>query len=97
MGVMRMRQVDAIDIAGHGSTELKPGGLHVMLFGLKQPLREGMHIKVDLRFNNGDTQFLNVPVKNLMAQHSMDHSSDMKHKNDGLKIDSKDGQFRLGW
>ena len=51
MGVMRMRQVDAIDVAGHGTTELKPGGLHVMLLGLRESLREGMHIKVPFRDN----------------------------------------------
>jgi copper(I)-binding protein len=97
MGMMRMRQVEAIEIAGHGSTELKPGGLHVMLFGLKEPLREGTHIKVDLRFSNGDTQFLSIPVKNLMAEHGMNHSGGMKHHADGMKMDSKDGQFRIGW
>ena len=97
MGVMRMRQVDAIDVASHGSTELKPGGYHVMLLGLKEPLREGAHIKVDLRFSNGDTQFLSIPVKNLMSEHGMNHSGGMKHHMDGMKMDSKDGQFRLGW
>jgi len=94
---MRMRQVDAIDVAGHGTTELKPGGLHVMLLGLRESLREGMHIKVDLRFSNGDTQFLSIPVKNLMSEHGMNHSGGMKHQMDGMKMESKDGQFRLGW
>jgi len=68
-----------------------------MLLGLKEPLREGMHIKVDLRFSNGDTQFLSIPVKNLMAEHGMDHSQhNMKHDNH-MKMEAKDGQIKMGW
>ena len=32
--VMKMRQVESIQIPAHGSTELKPGSLHIMLFDL---------------------------------------------------------------
>ena len=33
-GVMKMREVKAVDIAANGKTELKPGGYHIMLVGL---------------------------------------------------------------
>lgn len=39
-GVMRMRQVEAIDLPA-GETSLAPGGLHIMLFELGAPLVEG--------------------------------------------------------
>lgn len=40
-GVARMHPVEAIEIPPGGKAELAPGGLHVMLVGLKQPLAEG--------------------------------------------------------
>src|ERR1700754_3488725 len=39
--VMKMRPVDGIPVAAHGTAELKPGGLHVMLMELKAPLKQG--------------------------------------------------------
>lgn len=40
-GAMTMREVDGIDIPADGTVELKPGGYHVMLMGLKKPLAVG--------------------------------------------------------
>jgi copper(I)-binding protein len=48
--VMRMRQVDAIELPAGGSVELKPGGLHLMFIGLKQPLKAGETFPATLRF-----------------------------------------------
>src|SRR6185369_1359316 len=39
-GVMKMRAVDAIPVPA-GRTALSPGGYHIMLIGLKAPLKEG--------------------------------------------------------
>ena len=49
-GVMKMRPVDAIEVAQGAPAELAPGGLHVMLVGLKQPLVDGMKFPMDLEF-----------------------------------------------
>ena len=49
-GIMRMRAVEAIDVPAGGKVELKPGGLHIMLMGLKQPLKEGERVKLTLEF-----------------------------------------------
>jgi len=48
--VMRMRQVDAIDVPAGGSVELKPGGLHIMFIGLKGPLKAGDTFPATLKF-----------------------------------------------
>jgi copper(I)-binding protein len=48
--VMRMRQVDAIDVPAGQTVELKPGGLHLMFMGLKAPLQAGTRFPVTLRF-----------------------------------------------
>ncbi|SCZ59353.1 copper chaperone PCu(A)C [Thiohalomonas denitrificans] len=66
-GMMKMRQIDKIDVDANGSTELKPGGLHVMLIGLKQELHEGDHVSVTLEFNDGSSKTIDAPVKNVMS------------------------------
>lgn len=48
--VMEMRQVDAIELPAGQTVELKPGGLHVMFIGLKQPLVLGSKVPVTLKF-----------------------------------------------
>ena len=74
-GVMQMRQIDAIEIPAGGMTELKPGGLHVMLIGLTQNLAEGDTVEVTLNFEDGSDRLLEVPVKHVMPmmQHQHKH------------------------
>ncbi|MGQ0676644.1 MAG: copper chaperone PCu(A)C [Rhodospirillales bacterium] len=48
--IMRMRRVDGIDIRAGAKTALEPGGLHVMLIGLKAPLKEGDSFPLTLVF-----------------------------------------------
>lgn len=64
-GVMRMRQVERIDIPAGGSAVLEPGGYHVMLIGLRQPLAPGDEIAIELTFDDGSTERANVPVQKM--------------------------------
>jgi copper(I)-binding protein len=49
--VMKMVHLaDGIAIPAHGSVELKPLGLHVMLMGLKAPLKSGDTLPLTLHF-----------------------------------------------
>jgi periplasmic copper chaperone A len=48
--VMEMRQLDAIELPAGQKVEFKPGGLHVMFIGLKQPLAIGSKLPVTLKF-----------------------------------------------
>jgi copper(I)-binding protein len=53
-GVMTMRPVEGgLEIPAGGAVELKPGGLHLMLIGLKAPLSEGGNVPLTLVFDNG--------------------------------------------
>lgn len=49
-GVMKMRPVEAIEVAPGEPTLLQPGGLHVMLMGLKAPLAAGESFPMTLVF-----------------------------------------------
>jgi copper(I)-binding protein len=48
--VMRMRQVSAIELRAATPVALAPGGYHIMLLGLTQPLVVGQHVPITLVF-----------------------------------------------
>lgn len=62
-GIMQMRRVDAVDIAEGGSTKLVPGGYHIMLLGLKQPLKVGETFKLKLTFEKAGAVDVDVAVR----------------------------------
>jgi hypothetical protein len=45
---MRMRQVESVDLPAGTSVKFKPGGYHVMLLDLKQPLKAGSKFALTL-------------------------------------------------
>lgn len=49
-GVMKMRMLAAVTVDPGAQVTLKPGGIHMMLLGLKQPLKEGQTISLTLTF-----------------------------------------------
>jgi copper(I)-binding protein len=66
-GVMKMRAIPAIEIPAGGRVELKPGGYHVMLVDLKQPLKAGDRIPMTLTFERAGTLDVVVPVEAMGA------------------------------
>jgi len=66
-GKMVMRPVPRITVPSKGSTELKPGGLHIMLIGLKEPIAEGDEVHLDLYFSDGSQVGVDAPVKKVMG------------------------------
>lgn len=62
-GVMEMRQVPQIDVPAKGQVTLAPGGLHIMLIGLKQDLKPGETASVTLNFEDGSTVVVDAPIK----------------------------------
>jgi len=61
-GVMKMRPVEAILVKAKNKAVLKPGGLHVMLMGLKQPLAEGQSFPLTLNFEKAGRIEVTVSV-----------------------------------
>lgn len=67
--VMKMRALQSLELPGGKTVELKPGGLHLMLMDLKQPLAKGSMIPVTLLLRDArgadsrvETQLLVSPV-----------------------------------
>jgi hypothetical protein len=62
-GVMKMRPVKTIPVPAGGKTELKPGGYHIMLMGLKHDLKPGDKVAVTLEFEHGGRVRVEAPVR----------------------------------
>ncbi|MCL6608991.1 MAG: copper chaperone PCu(A)C [Geminicoccaceae bacterium] len=62
-GVARMIEVPAIELPAHATTELKPGGLHVMFIGLHQPLEPGKRFPLKLVLEKAGEVTLEVEVR----------------------------------
>lgn len=74
-GIMKMRPVDAIAVEPGKPTELKPGGYHVMLIDLKQPLKEGDSFPMTLTFEKAGTIQVTVKVEKPGARGPMPSTS----------------------
>ena len=61
--VMHMRQVDAIALPAGRTTELRPGGYHVMFMGLKAPLKAGDSFPATLKFEKAGEVTVTVKVE----------------------------------
>ena len=74
-GMMKMRRIDTIVVPGHGQVELKPGGLHIMLIGLRRNLQVGERVIINLEFSDGERLAINAPVQMAGDMHTpTDHS-----------------------
>jgi copper(I)-binding protein len=65
--VMTMDEVKCLTIPARAKIAFAPGGLHVMLFDLVSPLREGGEFALRLTFDNAGEIAVNVPVKSALA------------------------------
>jgi copper(I)-binding protein len=61
--VMRMRAIPKLDLPAGQTVELKPGGYHVMLMDLKQPLKKGDTVPITLKLQGKDGKPQEVEVK----------------------------------
>ena len=74
--VMRMREVPAIELPAGQTVTLAPGGLHLMLIGLKGPLKVGESVPATLRFERAGTVTVDLkiePVSGPASTHATGH------------------------
>ncbi len=71
-GVMKMFPVDGIDVPAGKTIRLAPGGYHVMLFGLKQQMKAGERMPLQLTFELADKKResidLSVEVRDIKGE-----------------------------
>ena len=63
MGAMVMQQIMALDLPAGETVNLEPGGYHVMLIDLAEPLAEGDTFNVTLDFAEADDLTVEVVVR----------------------------------
>ena len=76
-GVMRMRPVEKIPLKKGEEVRLQPGGYHIMLIGLKRPLKPGDNVEIELRFSDGSKQKISAPVRRIDMRMKM-HGGQMR-------------------
>lgn len=65
-GIMRMRPIDpgvGLTVPSNGKLMLAPGGAHVMITALEQPLRAGDEFDMTLRFERSRPKTVRVKVR----------------------------------
>ena len=62
-GVMKMRPRPKFEVAGGGRLEMKPGGNHIMLLGLKRDLKPGDTVSVTVTFEKAGRMTVDAPVR----------------------------------
>lgn len=54
--IMKMRAIPRLPLPAGKTVELKPGGFHIMLFGLKRQIKSGETIALTLTFEDEQQQ-----------------------------------------
>ncbi len=73
-GVAKMLHVDSLEIPAGGSVEFKPGGYHIMLMGLKAPLKKGGMLMLQLKFEHAGMVEVMADVGDVAEGHA--HTED---------------------
>jgi copper(I)-binding protein len=80
-GVMTMRQVpDGVTVAPGKTVAFAPGGYHLMLTGLKTPLKEGDRLKATLTIEKAGAIDVTFNVEGIGAQHPAPGEDHSQHK-----------------
>ena len=77
-GVATMKHVPALEIPADDTVVLEPGGYHIMLMGLTQPLNVGDIVPATLIFQQGgrvEIEFMVDPADGSVDHSTMDHSA----------------------
>lgn len=60
--LMSMQKVEAVELPANGTLQFKPGGHHVMLFKMTQPLKAGETFPLTLQFDKAGELTLEVKI-----------------------------------
>ena len=83
-GMMKMRRIESVALPPHETVSFVPGGNHIMLIGLKQPLKQGNQFPIVLQFEQAEDIILDVIVKAIGAASAShtdhDHGGTQTHQ-----------------
>ncbi len=61
--VMTMYEVTSLNLPSGTPVKLEPGGYHIMLMGLRQPLTPASEVNITFQFSDGESLKVAMPVK----------------------------------
>ena len=64
---MEMHQLQSVPLEAGEEVTFEPGGLHIMLIGLKQDLKTGNEFEITLQFKNEAEIKVTIPVQDTPA------------------------------
>jgi copper(I)-binding protein len=79
-GVMRMRAIPRLDLPAGKPVALGPGGYHVMLIQLKQPLKKGDRVALTLQIEGKDRKVEAVQVEAEVRDLTATAAPESEHK-----------------
>ena len=69
-GLMQMREAEqGVVLTSGETTQLKPGGYHIMLMNLQKVINEGDKINLVLCFSHGESQTITATAKKITHHH----------------------------
>jgi copper(I)-binding protein len=71
-GVSRMREVASVEVKPGAKVTFKPGEMHMMIVGLKHPLKEGQNLPLTLQFEKAGNVVVTASIGKVGA---MEHGS----------------------
>lgn len=74
-GMWRMQAQKSLALAAGQTTELAPGGRHLMLFGLKRSPREGERVQFQLTLQDGRQLQVNAEVRGFTSSGRQHHGT----------------------
>lgn len=73
--VMKMRRAEAVEVPAEGAARLQPGAIHIMLIGLREPLKEGDRFPLTLTFEKAGDVTVEVAVEAIGSMGGMNHDA----------------------
>ena len=84
-GVSRMREVHNVELSPGGKITFKPGDMHMMIVGIKQPLKEGQSFPLTLQFEKAGNIDVTVPIEKVGAMQHENMGSTVHMPNEEMK------------
>lgn len=79
-GIMKMTPLDKVAVSAGQMVSFKPHGMHLMIFGLKNPIKEGDKFPITLHFEKSGTQEMIFTAKNDMGKKADCHGEQKTDK-----------------
>jgi len=62
-GMMGMREVSSVPLQPRSTVRFEPGGLHIMFIQLRQEIRDGDQVEIELQFAGREPLTVTLPVR----------------------------------